>query len=122
MLPLGKRLEAAGLEFLHCGARLGSFVPFDKGDAALFCGRGSLEFTAEDPLWSPFSRGTKLNSQTIGLASKRLDAASTFCFETQLTPLSRADCNIVTVGSASPIFETINLTFGFWPSHVIYLR
>jgi len=30
------------------------FVALDKGDAALFAA-GGLEFTAEDPLWSPFS-------------------------------------------------------------------
>ncbi len=54
--------------FYICGASRGSFVPLDKGDAALFAA-GGLEFTAEGPLWSPFSRGTNVNSQTRGRAT-----------------------------------------------------
>jgi hypothetical protein len=39
------------------------FVPLDKGDAALFCGRGSRISPLKTPYGPPFSRGTKIGEQ-----------------------------------------------------------
>ena len=64
---LQRDVETSVSNFYICGASGGSFVPLGKGDAAFFAA-GGLEFTAEDPLWSPFSRGTKV-SRTKALAS-----------------------------------------------------
>ena len=51
--------------FYFCEASRGSFVSLYEGSDAFFAA-GGLAFTAEDPLGSPFSRGTKVNSQPKG--------------------------------------------------------
>jgi len=77
--------SSAPLEFLHFGAASrSSFVPLDKGIEALrklpraFFAAGVLEFTVKDPLWSPFSRGATMKSQTKGLASVRLRSSAPY--------------------------------------------
>jgi len=67
--------SSAPWRFHICGASRGSFVPLDKGIEALrklrrtFLRQG-VSNCAEDPLGSPFSRGTKVNSRTHGLVRR----------------------------------------------------
>ena len=60
------------LEFYICSATRGLLCPPCQGNgssekaAPRFFAAGGLDFTTEDPLWSPFSRGTKEPNQRSG--------------------------------------------------------
>ena len=63
-------LQARGLhlEFLHLlGHSRAPLSPLPRGTPRCFAA-GGLDFTTEDPLWSPFSRGTKEPDQGLAWA------------------------------------------------------
>ncbi len=67
---LGRWNQSLPKSCVHAGSRVSTFAgpavapfsPLTRGTPRFFAA-GGLEFTAKDPLWSPFSRGTKMNSQ-----------------------------------------------------------
>jgi hypothetical protein len=69
--------KACPWSFYICSAARGLLCPPCQGNGSFekasprFFAAGGLDFTTEDPLWSPFSRGTKEPDQRSGLRHSR---------------------------------------------------